>query len=179
MEIIHIVSTICYGDSCLPVVDQIEGIGLNIIGTNKLTEEENELIEEAINATKNSYAPYSKFFVGSSCRLSDTEIFTASNLENISYGLTICSEAALLSSINSAGKTKFIKQIALASFNENKINEFSKEIVTPCGRCRQLMLEATKTTGGDIEIMCLSADKTKVMKTSAFELMPFAFQNFL
>jgi cytidine deaminase len=152
---------------------------LNIIEINNLSEADRKLIEKAICATTNAYAPYSEFFVGSSCLLSNNEIVTASNMENISYGLTICSEAALLSSINSSGKTKLIKKIALASVNKNKINDFSGEIITPCGRCRQLMLEATKITGEDIEVICLSENKMKVLKTSAFELMPFAFGNFL
>lgn len=152
---------------------------MNIVEANNLSESDRNLIDKAISATKNAYAPYSKFFVGSSCLLSNNEIVTASNMENISYGLTICSEAALLSSINSSGKTKLIKKIALASTNKSKIKDFSGEIITPCGRCRQLMLEATKITGEDIEVICLSENKIKVMKTSVFELMPFSFGNFL
>lgn len=91
-----------------------------------------ELIKLAKQAYKNSYAPYSKSKVGAAILCSDGKVFTGCNVENASYGLTMCAERAAIYNAIAAGQKKFTK-IAIAS---NQKREFS-----PCGACRQVLSE--------------------------------------
>lgn len=137
------------------------------------------LMDRAIAITENAYAPYSGFRVGAAALLANGEIFTGANMENASYGLTVCAEVALLSAINSAGKLKLIDAIAIASHNTRIINDNdrgdSDGVVYPCGRCRQLMMEVVQGRGGDIDVYCLSFDRKSVIQTDVHELLPMAF----
>lgn len=93
--------------------------------------ENKELLNKAKEAMKNSYSPYSGFRVGAA--VSDgTHIFTGCNIENASYGVTICAERCAIANAISAGITHFEK-IAIVSS--------SGDYTMPCGVCRQTMLE--------------------------------------
>jgi cytidine deaminase len=90
------------------------------------------LIEEALKARDRSYAPYSRFRVGAALETDDGKIFTGGNIENISFGLTMCAERVAVGNAIQSGSTSFSK-IAIVSD--------SKEPVTPCGACRQVLAE--------------------------------------
>jgi cytidine deaminase len=80
----------------------------------------------------NAYSPYSNFQVGACVRTSDDEYFTGCNIENISYGLTLCAEASALAALVSAGNKRIV-EVAVASSGDR--------VCSPCGACRQRLAE--------------------------------------
>ncbi|HEY2727465.1 MAG TPA: cytidine deaminase, partial [Parafilimonas sp.] len=103
-----------------------------------LSKDDAVLLKQARKATKNAYAPYSNFFVGAAALLSNGKIITATNQENASFPAGLCAERVLLSAIASLHPKIKIKTIAI-SYN-NKNGE-SNHPVTPCGICRQSLVE--------------------------------------
>jgi cytidine deaminase len=119
------------------------------------------LVTIARNARRNSYSPYSKFRVGSALLAKDGKVFTGCNIENSSFGLTICAERTAIFKAVSEGYTRF-KAIAIATDK----NEF----IAPCGACRQVIADLA----GDIDfIMSNKRGALMVMKVS--EMLPFPF----
>ena len=97
------------------------------------------LIEKAEEMTKQSYAPYSKFHVGSAVLSKKGQIYTGCNVENASYGLAVCAERnAIFSGVTVEGPEFEIAAIAVSS--NPKIN-----LTSPCGACRQVMAEFGKS----------------------------------
>ena len=90
------------------------------------------LIKDALSAREKAYAPYSKFRVGAALLGKSGRVFTGGNVENISFGLTICAERSAVCSAIAAGESEFVA-IAVAAD--------SREPVTPCGACRQVLAE--------------------------------------
>ena len=99
------------------------------------------LLNKAKKAAKNSYSPYSKFKVGAAVLTSNGKIFTGTNIENRSYGATICAERVALSKAISEGN-KNIEAICIVGIN-------TSEILPPCGICRQFITEF----GNDIDVI--------------------------
>lgn len=128
---------------------------------NMVLPEYKKLIIAARKAMKNSYSPYSKFRVGAAVLTNKGNIYAGTNVENISYGLTICAERAAICNAVSNGEKKF-KAVAVISD--------SAECIPPCGACRQIINEF----GRDIDIIMSSfSGKIKVVKIA--ELIPAAF----
>ena len=96
------------------------------------------LIEKAFEARKNSYAPYSKYYVGAALLAGDSDIYTGCNVENASYGLANCAERTAIFKAISMGERDF-KAIAIAGGSEegNVVSDYA----FPCGACRQVMRE--------------------------------------
>jgi cytidine deaminase len=106
---------------------------------------DSRLVNAAIEARKNAYAPYSKFAVGAALLTKSGEIFSGCNIENISLGLTICAERAAVAAAVAHGQREFV---AVAIATE------SKEPAVPCGACRQVLAEfnpAMKVISSTIE----------------------------
>jgi len=92
------------------------------------------LLEQARHAALHSYSPYSGFRVGAALLLTNGAVVTGTNVENVSYGLTICAErAALVSAISQFGPEIRIAAVAVANLNESAS--------PPCGACRQVLAE--------------------------------------
>ncbi|MFP5351296.1 MAG: cytidine deaminase [Actinomycetota bacterium] len=91
------------------------------------------LRREAIGATERSYAPYSKFRVGAAALVDDGRVITGCNVENASYGLSLCAECGLVSQLHDSGGGRLVAVTAAHA---------DGTILAPCGRCRQLLLEA-------------------------------------
>lgn len=122
----------------------------------------NELMEKAIEVSKNAYIPYSKFAVGA-CVLSENDkIYPGCNFENSSYGLTICAERNAIGSMIADGERK-IKAIAIYSPNMKNC--------TPCGACRQVIREFQIDAGADV--ITKFGDELKTYKIN--ELLPECF----
>ena len=95
--------------------------------------ETSKLLELARQAAEASYSPYSDFRVGAALLCKDGEVFTGTNVENRSYGLTNCAERSAIFSAVSAGKREF-RAIAVSTPD-------SEQAVAPCGACRQVLRE--------------------------------------
>ncbi len=120
-----------------------------------------ELAEVANKAKIFSYSPFSKFKVGAALLSEDGRIFSGCNIENSSYGLTICAERVAIFNAISSGTSKFI---ALAVASDN--NGFTP----PCGACRQVLSDLA----GDIDFIMMDSQKRfKIIKISS--LLPLAF----
>jgi len=122
--------------------------------------EEEKLVEFATSACKKAYAPYSNFVVGCAVVSASGKIYCAGNVENISYGLTICAERAAISkAVSEEGPGFKIKRVVIYTPTDIP--------VTPCGACRQVLREF----GENFEI--LSTCKTdKIIKMKIDELLP-------
>ena len=105
----------------------------------ELTDSDKRLIEAAKEATKRSYAPYSHFNVGAAAMLDDDTIVTGSNQENAAYPSGLCAERTTLFHAASEYPDKAVTTLAIAASNSEG---FTVQPVTPCGACRQVMLEA-------------------------------------
>ncbi|HTA77967.1 MAG TPA: cytidine deaminase [Terracidiphilus sp.] len=120
------------------------------------------LMELAHEVARNSYSPYSRFKVGAALALSNGEIVTGTNVENVSYGLTICAErAALLQAVSRFGPAIRVRAIAVANLND--------AASPPCGACRQVLAEFTEP---DAPVAFPLSDGVRVMPFA--ELMPLA-----
>jgi len=127
---------------------------------------QDQLIERAAEAAKKSYAPYSKFHVGTALLVAGKKcIITGCNVENASFGLTICAERAALAAAVSAGHRRF-EAIAVAAVE--------KETVVPCGACLQALAEFCKP---DFQIITGNADSPEGMQIYQLrDLLPLAFR---
>ena len=119
-----------------------------------------ELIEIAKKVRANAYAPYSKFLVGAALMSTSGKIYTGCNMENATFGATICAERAALCAGIAAGERTF-SAIAIVADTKN---------ISPCGICRQQLSEFSPT----MYVYCASIDGTaKSYKLN--ELLPNAF----
>ena len=138
-----------------------------------LNEDEQELVRAAFAASSYAYAPYSGFAVGAAVRTRSDSIYVGSNMENASYGLAVCAEVAALTASNTAGDFTPV-QLAVAGRRILGPAD-SQTVVTPCGRCRQLICEAAHVSGVDIAVLSCSGDLSTVVKYRITELLPQAF----
>ena len=124
-----------------------------------------ELIAKAFKARENSYSPYSNYSVGAALLTKDCKIFLGTNVENASYGATICAErSAFINAINS-GITKF-EAIAIVGGTNTKL-----EYAYPCGICRQVMQEFCEPSFKIIIAKSITDFQTFTLN----ELLPYGF----
>ena len=110
----------------------------------------------ALAVAKNAYAPYSKFRVGAAALVDDGRIITGCNVENASYGMTLCAECGVVSELARSGGGRLV---AISTVGND-------EAVTPCGRCRQLLWEH----GGANMLLEVNGEPRKLS-----EMLPVAF----
>ena len=112
----------------------IQGCGGALVTKNRKKPRLDKLLTLAMQAARNSYSPYSKFRVGAALELTSGEIVTGTNVENVSFGLTICAErAALVRAVS-----KFGPKIRIAALAVTNLNGLASP---PCGACRQMLAE--------------------------------------
>jgi cytidine deaminase len=121
----------------------------------------NELLEQARAAAKKSYAPYSKFHVGAALEGESGKVYLGCNVENASYRVTTCAEQSAISVAVINGERKF-KRLALVAD--------SPDPVTPCGACRQALVEFAP----DLEVYSVSKTGAE-QRWKISELIPMAF----
>jgi cytidine deaminase len=140
-----------------------------------LSEDDQDLLKVAVDIMKNAYAPYSKFAVGSSIRTKSRKIYCGTNLENVSYGLTVCAEVAALSAANTNGDLA-PETVAIVGGRVLPNGQvIAGKVVMPCGRCRQLITEAANLTGYDVRIIASNSNFSKILVCTIKELLPYEF----
>jgi cytidine deaminase len=128
------------------------------------TDPMDELLEAARAAARSSYSPYSKFRVGAAVRAGG-RVFLGANVENASYGLTVCAERNAVFAAVLAGCTT-VEAIAVACVDAPEGS--SHELLTPCGACRQVLAEFA---GGDVPVAI-----DRVGRVTMDDLLPLAFR---
>lgn len=122
--------------------------------------EDKELLQLAIEARKNAYCPYSNFPVGAALLCADGSVYTGVNVENASYGLTVCAERVAIFKAASEGKRNFVKLAIVCNAKH----------CSPCGACRQVIYEHAP----DIEIL-MGNPAGSFKRTTIKDLLPEAF----
>lgn len=126
-----------------------------------MNETDSKLIESAVNARENAHAPFSHFKVGASLLTETGEIITGCNIENATFGLTMCAERVAIFKAISEGNNKFQKIAIVAD---------TGKLTPPCGACRQIIWEFC----GDVEVLMANLQgKTEIFQMR--ELFPNAF----
>src|SRR5690348_14022434 len=121
----------------------------------------NKLLDAALAARQNAHAPFSKFQVGAAIETADGRIFTGCNVENATYGLTLCAERVAVFKAISEGARKF-RRIAVAADSD--------KLTPPCGACRQILWEFC----GDIEVILANPrGKTEMLRLRDLFPRPF------
>ena len=134
-----------------------------------------ELVAAARTAALRAYAPYSHFSVGCAILSVDGEVVTGANMENASYRLGVCAEISALTAAQSAFGLANIARIAIAGGDGSGAELAGTSTVTPCGGCRQSILEAAQLSGRDIEILCASGNGTRHDRHHINALIPHGF----
>jgi cytidine deaminase len=127
-----------------------------------------DLIALARQAALKAYAPYSRFHVGCAIESIDGEVVTGANMENACYRLGICAEQSALTAAQHQFGLHKVARIAVVGGTDSTV-------CTPCGGCRQAILEASQLSGRDFEILCGSGDGSAVERYAISELIPHGF----
>ena len=133
------------------------------------------LVERARAAALGAYAPYSRFSVGCAIESIDGEIAVGANMENACYRLGVCAELAALTAAQQAFGLDRIARIAVAGGDGSGASLAGTSVVTPCGGCRQSILEAAHVAGRDLEIVSANGDGTEMTSTRISLLIPHGF----
>lgn len=146
-------------------------INVEELTLNELPLDQQELVKAAYEATANSNAKYSNFRVGAAIRLGDGQIVKGANQENAAYPLTICAERTAIFAAQVNHPELPITHIAITAANDNG---FLSQPVTPCGSCRQVMLEMEDRYQNNMTVLLCGEDKIYRL-ASAKDLLPLCF----
>ncbi len=138
---------------------------------SELNEADRALIDQAKEATKTSYSPYSSFKVGAALRLSNGVVVTGSNQENAAYPSGTCAERTALFYAGAQYPDQPAECLAIAAYSNNK---FIDTPIAPCGACRQVMLETEQRFKQSMRIL-LYSDEEVYELSSASSLLPIQF----
>ncbi len=142
---------------------------------DELTPEEQHLVSLAIEATDHSYAPYSKFHVGAAVRLENGVELIGCNQENAAYPSGICAERTALFSAGAQYPDTPVETLAIAARGTD--GELTEEPTSPCGACRQVIIESETRAGHPIRILLYGRKYTYVIDGIG-KLMPLSFTEF-
>ena len=141
---------------------------------SELKKEDADLLTKARAVTKQAYAPYSNFFVGAIAKLNNGEIVSGTNQENASYPVGICAERVLLGNAATLYPGVSIDTMAI-SYDSKEVK--SDHPISPCGMCRQSLLEYETRTKKPIRLILAGQEgNIYIVKTIQF-LLPFAFNS--
>ncbi len=133
------------------------------------------LVDSARAAARHAYAPYSGFAVGAALRLADGSVITGANMENASYGLSLCAETVAAATASAQGRLHDVVAVAVAGGPIGDNGPGGEVPVMPCGRCRQILNEAAQLGGRDLPIHCTGAGGGPVTVLALSALLPHAF----
>jgi cytidine deaminase len=139
---------------------------------SELETEDNKLLKKAEEATSSSYSPYSHFRVGAAVLLENGEIITGSNQENAAYPSGLCAERVALFAAAAKFPGVAVKSVAItAKSDETDINQ----PVTPCGACRQVMIEFENMSNENIKVIMAGERGSILVSDSVKNLIPLNF----
>jgi cytidine deaminase len=132
--------------------------------TSKVSQAEQELVDAAMQARDNAHAPYSNFKVGAAILTGEGNVYSACNVENASYGGSICAERNAIAQAVAAGEKDFV-QLAIVTQSDPP--------AAPCGLCRQVLVEFCD----DLPILLCNL-KGGLIRTTLQDLQPLPFRKF-
>lgn len=138
---------------------------------DELSETDRQLVDKAIQATANSYARYSHFNVGAALRLLDGQIVIGANQENAAYPCGLCAERTAIFAAQAQRPDQPITDIAIAAKNSNGLLAAP---ISPCGQCRQVMLEIEDRYNRPLRILLYGTNGVLVADSTK-DLMPLHF----
>lgn len=144
---------------------------ITVYSYDECTEVEKSLIDAAKEATSNAYAPYSNFHVGAALLLENGEIVTGNNQENAAYPSGLCAERTAVFYANAQYPDQKIEAIAVAAFYNG---QFTDDLISPCGSCRQVLLEVESRYNSPVKILLYKKGEV-YMADSMSSLMPLSF----
>ncbi|WP_267349354.1 cytidine deaminase [Sphingomonas sp. GM_Shp_2] len=134
------------------------------------------LIAAARAAAVHAHAPYSRFAVGAALLMKDGSIVTGANVENASYGLSLCAETVAVATASAAGRIREVVAVGvIGGAMDGTGRATGTTPVSPCGRCRQVLNEAAQLGGVDLPVHCGSAEGDAIRSYRLSELLPDAF----
>jgi cytidine deaminase len=144
---------------------------VKVYSYDELEPELARLVDLAKAKTQDAYCPYSHFHVGAAVLLADGQVVTGSNQENAAYPSGLCAERTALFAANSNYPTTPVVAMALACYTSG---HFTKDVASPCGACRQVMLETEKRFATPFKVVLYSEEGCYVFD-SASDLLPLSF----
>lgn len=144
---------------------------ITVCSMEELSEDERSLIKKAQEGTNRSYSKYSKFKVGAAVMLKNGIEIIGCNQENAAYSVTICAERTALFAAGAQYPDQPVMKIAIAARNDEG---FLEEPITPCGTCRQALIETERRFGQQIRIL-LYGKKHIYVINGIRQLMPLSF----
>ena len=142
---------------------------------DELSQAEQHLIEQAIEATNRSYAPYSKFSVGACLLLNNGVEVIGCNQENAAYPVGLCAERSAIFAAGAQYPDVPVRMIAIAARTPE--GELQDEPVSPCGSCRQVLIETETRFGQEVRILLYGRNRIYVID-GIKQLMPLSFTAF-
>ena len=152
--------------------EQILELSYRIYALDELPEESRKLVDAALEATQRSYAPYSHFYVGAAVMLNNGVIVTGNNQENVAFPSGLCAERTALFYANAQYPEVPVKALAIVARDSS--GKVTQAPISPCGACRQVMLETENRFGKPMQVLLASAEEVIVVE-SASALLPLAF----
>ena len=134
--------------------------------------EDQVLVDRAYEAMESAYAPYSKFSVGASARLDNDTIVTGSNQENSAYPSGLCAERVALFHVGASYPKQSVQTLCVVAKGDLIPVE---KLLSPCGACRQVMLETENRQTNKIKVIIVNQDRRALVLSSVIDLLPFGF----
>ncbi|MDD2602576.1 MAG: cytidine deaminase [Bacteroidota bacterium] len=146
-------------------------VNIDFLSLEELSEDELQLVYQAAEATKNAYAKYSRFYVGAAARLANGQVFIGANQENAAFPSGLCAERTAIFAAQANCPDQPVEMLAIAARNDIGLLE---QPVTPCGACRQVILEIEDRYRQPIEILLYGRVGVYKIK-SIKDLLPLSF----
>lgn len=141
---------------------------------NELPQAQAQLLQKARTIAETAYAPYSQFFVGAAALVENGEVITGTNQENASYPVGLCAERSLLATAATLFPNKAIKTMAISYHNKNGN---SNSPISPCGMCRQYLLEYEQRTLQPIQLILSGLEGKVFVINKVADLLPLGFES--
>lgn len=147
-------------------------IPVELRSMDELDSDDRQLVELAVKATDNSYSPYSHFRVGACIRLSDGSCVIGANQENAAYPVSLCAERTAIFAAQAQHPELSVTALAIAARNTG--GQLTAKPISPCGSCRQVVLEIEERYRQPVRILLYGTDGVYVLR-SMKDLMPLCF----